>query len=123
MTTTYGTLSTIPGFPVDVRLVRRGAQSPAESGQVARRQFRSSASRQSSKLETRVWRLTFGPEDLPALLATFDAALGQARAVSWTPPPPDDGAAIPVRFVDGTLRVRKGPGVLYEADVELEEVG
>lgn len=123
MTTTYGTLSSIAGFPVEVALVRRGASSDSSTGQVARRQLRSSASRQSSKLETRVWRLTFGPEDFPTLLASFNAAKGGALPLTWTPPPPyDAGGAIPVRFVDDSLRVQKGPGVVYSCECELEEV-
>lgn len=122
MTTTYGTLSTIPVFPVSVTLVRRGASTPSVDGSVVSRRFRSSASRQSSKFETRMWRITFGPEGEAGLLATFDAARGSALPVLWTPPAPDDGAAIPVRFVDDSLRIRRGPGALFEADVEIEEV-
>lgn len=122
MTTTYGTITTIPLFPVEVRLVRTGGSTPSVDGAVVRRQFRSSASRQSGKLETRVWRLTFGPEGEAGLLASFDAGLGSALPLSWTPPPPDDGAAIPVRFVDDSLRIRRGPGVWFEAECEFEEV-
>lgn len=122
MTTTYGTLSTLAGFPVEVRLVRRGQSSPRASGFVASRTLRANVSRQSNQPQTRVWKLTFGPEGFTALLAAFDAAKGSALPLSWTPPPPDDGAAIPVRFVDDSLRVRQGPGVVYSAECELEEV-
>ena len=123
MTTTYGTLSTIAGEPIEVRLVRRGASSDRETGFVASRTLRANVSRQTGRPETRVWRLTFGPEDFPGLLAKFDAARGAALPLLWTPPTPDDAqGAVPVRFVSGTLRVRKGPGLYYEAECELEEV-
>ena len=118
-----GTITTIAGFPVEVTLARRGAASASDTGQVARRQFRSSASRNSSKYETRTWRLTFGPEAFSTLLASFDAGLGGALPLTWTPPPPDNGAAIEVRFVDNSLRVSRGPGpAIYAAQCELEEV-
>lgn len=116
------TLSTIAVFPVDVTLVSRAAQTESDGGAVVRRRLRSSASRYSGKYETRVWRLTFGPTDEAALLATWDAALGSALPVLWTPPPPDEAAEIEVRFVENSLRIRKGPGAMYEAEVELEEV-
>lgn len=122
MTQTYGTLSTIPIFPVEVRLVRTGGSTPSRDGAVVRRQFRSSASRQTGKLETRVWQLTFGPEGEAGLLAAFDAGKGSALPLDWEPPPPYDGATIPVRFLDDSLRIRRGPGVLFEAECELEEV-
>jgi hypothetical protein len=122
VTTTYGTLSTIAGFPVEVRLSRRAASSPRASGFVASRTLRANVSRQTNQPQTRAWSLTFGPENFTALLAAFDAAKGAALPLSWTPPPPDDGAAIPVRFVQDSLRVQHGPGPLYSAEVELEEV-
>ena len=119
MTTTYGTITTLPAGH-SVRLVRRGASTPAELGQVARRQLRSSVSRQTGRRDTRVWSVTFGPDGLTELLASFDAGRGGALPLTWTPPLPDN-TAIPVRFLDGTLRVSKAPGV-YEAECELEEV-
>lgn len=122
MTTTYGTLSTIAGFPVEVELVRRSAQTAPESGFVARRTLRDNVSRQSGKPETRLWRLTFGPESFSGLLTQWRNAKGGALPLSWTPPPPDDGTAIPVRFLDGSLRVRHGPGNVYSAESMLEEV-
>lgn len=123
MTTTYGTLTAVAGFPVRVELVRRGGSSPAESGFVASRTFRANVSRQTNQPQTRMWRLVFGPEGFASLLATFDAAKGAALPVSWTPPPPySAGGAIPVRFLSGTLRRRMFPGGRSECEVELEEV-
>lgn len=123
MTTTYGTLSVAVGFPCEVELVRYGGSSPADSGFVAARQFRRNVSRQSGKAETRVWRFTVGPLDYTSLLSTFNAAKGGALPVLWTPPPPDDGAAIPVRFLSGgTLKTRHHPGGQAYTEVELEEV-
>jgi hypothetical protein len=113
------TLTTIPIFPVEVELVRRGGSAP---DMVRSRQFRSSAARATGKYETRVWRLTFGPEGLAALLAEFDASLGGVLETTWTPPAPDDAAPITVRFIGDGIDVRYGPGTWYEADVELEEV-
>ena len=121
MTTTYGTLSTIPDFPVEVELVRRGGSTDPALASLRSRQFRSSASRQTGKYETRVWRVRFSVEGLAALLATFDSALG-ALPVTWTPPPPDDSAAIPVRFIGDGINVEYGPGNNYTATAEIEEV-
>ena len=122
MTQTYATLQTIPIFPVEVRLIRRGGSAPVEDAALRSRQFRSSASRQGGKYETRAWRITFGPESLSVLLLAFDSALGSALPMNWVPPPPDDGATIPVRVLEGSFEVRHGPGVYYEADWEIEEV-
>lgn len=122
MTTTYGTLSIAADFPVDVTLVRRGGATPSVDGAVVRRQFRSSASRQTGKLETRVWRLTVGPDGEAALLASFDAARGSALPLSWQPPAPyEAGGTVPVRFVDDSLRIQRGPGAVFRASFELEE--
>jgi hypothetical protein len=122
VTTTYGTLSAVAGFPVDVRLVRRAVSTPAASGFVTARTLRANVSRQSNQPQTRVWRLTFGPV-IDTLLTAWRAAKGAALPLTWTPPAPDDSAPIPVRFVADTLRVSYGPvpGIAY-AEVELEEV-
>lgn len=123
MTTTYGTLSVLAVFPVTVDLVRRGASSERVRGNVKSRTLRENVSRQTGKPETRVWRLTFGPESESSLLASFDAAKAAALPLSWTPPPPDDsGGAIPVRFVEDSLVIRRGPGPVYSSEVMLEEV-
>lgn len=123
MTLTYGTLSNVAGFPVAVRLDRRGESSDRAAGFVASRTLRENVSRQTDRPENRIWHLTFGPDGRAALLTAWAAAKGGALPLSWTPPPPDDGAAIPVRFVSGTLRMVQGPGPeLFEAEVELEEV-
>ena len=122
MTTTYGTLSGVAPFPVEVALVRRGAASPRETGFVATRTLRANVSRQSNQPQTRAWRLTFGPTGWTSLLAAFDAGLGAALPLSWTPPPPDDAAPIPVRFVSGTLKRSMRPGGHSFSEVEIEEV-
>jgi hypothetical protein len=122
VTVTYGTLSFVPGFPVEVEVVRAGISTEPESGFVATRTLRANVSRQSNQPQTRTWRVQLGPDGLAQLRSERAAAKGGALPLSWTPPPPDDGAAIPVRFLDGTLRVRREPGALFRAEVELEEV-
>lgn len=135
MVATYGTLATLAGFPMEVTIDRRGASTPAETGFITARTFRKnvaaatwsnsggvSTRATAGQPQTRTWRLLFGPTDFSALLASFDAAMGAALPLLWTPPPPDDaGGAIPVRFVSGTLRVRRGPGPVYQAEAEIEE--
>lgn len=122
MTTTYGTLSVIATFPVRVALAKRSLSVDPEGGAVQRRTLRSSVSRQTNKLETRTWTLELGPDDLTALLTAFTNAKGSALPLSWTPPPPDDGSAVPVRFRDDSLKVRRLPGGQYQATVAVTEV-
>ncbi|MEK9736616.1 MAG: hypothetical protein VW239_04770 [Candidatus Nanopelagicales bacterium] len=123
MTTTYGTLSSVAGFPVRVELIRRGGSSPAESGFAASRPVGAEFWRPPGLPQAGEWRLSFGPDGFTALLASFDAAKGAALPLAWTPPPPyDGGGAIPVRFLSGTLRRRMYPGGRSECEVELEEV-
>jgi hypothetical protein len=123
VTTTYGTLSVVCGFPAEAELVRRCGSSPADSGFVASRQFNSSVSRQSGRAEVKVWRVRFPTltnEDLVSLLTAFEDAQGDALPISWTPPVPHN-TAHPVRFLTGSLRVRRFSGSRSEAEVELEE--
>jgi len=121
VTTTYGTLSGVIGFPVEVELVRDMRSTDSETGMVAFRNVRENVSRQSGQPQTRVWRVVFGPDGLSSLLAAFDAAKGDALPLEWTPPAPDN-SAIPVRFMEGTLRVQKRGGSQFRAEVMLEEV-
>lgn len=131
MTTTYGTLSIPVPFGATVDYHRRGAVSPASGGFVAARQLRSSVSRQGNVARTRTWDVTFRDVDSTerdAVLAAQAAALGGALPISWTPPPPDDSAAIPVRFVDdadgmSTVFVSHGScAQLFDVRCRLEEV-
>ena len=124
MTTTYGSLTAIYGFPEEVRLVRRGLSTPSESGFVTSRTLRQNVSRQTGQPQTRVWRVTFGPDGAASVLTPFDSARGAALPILWTPPPPDDGGGqIPVRFLSGTLRELRGPSPhVRRMTVELEEV-
>ena len=123
MTTTYGTLSVVAGFPVRVEVLRRGVSTDREGGFVVSRTLRANVSRQSGQPQTRTWRIQLGPDGLTALRTARASAKGGALPLSWTPPAPDDSAgAVPVRFVDGTLRVRMGSAGMFESEVELEEV-
>lgn len=121
MTTTYGTLSGVIGFPVEVELVRSIKATEPETGMVASRNVRENVSRQSGQPQTRVWRVVFGPDGFTSLLAAFDAAKGDALPLEWTPPAPDN-VALPVRFMEGSLRVQKRSGGQFRAEVMLEEV-
>jgi len=123
VTTTYGTLSIVYGLQAEVELVRRCGSSPADTGFVASRQFNSSVSRQSNRAEVKVWRVLFKDmtnEDLVALFTARDAAKGDALPILWTPPPPHN-TATPVRFAEGSLRVRRFSGSRSEAEVLFEE--
>lgn len=121
MTTTYGTLSGVIGFPVEVELVRDVRATDRETGLVAFRNMRENVSRQSGQPQTRVWRVVFGPDGLQSLLDAFDAGKGAALPLTWTPPAPDN-SAIPVRFLGDVLRVEKRSGGQFRAEVMLEEV-
>ncbi len=121
MTTTYGTLSGVIGFPVEVELVRDVRSTPAESGFVAFRNMRENVSRQSGQPQARVWSVVFGPDGFSSLLAAFEAAKGSALPLEWTPPAPDN-SAVPVRFLEDSLRVEKRSGGQFRASVMLEEV-
>lgn len=121
MTTTYGTLGGVIGFPVDVELVRDFRSTDPATGFVAARNVRENVSRQSGQPQARVWRVVFGPDGFSSLLAAFDAAKGDALPLEWTPPAPDN-TALPVRFQEGTLRVQKRSGGQFRAEVMLEEV-
>lgn len=127
MTTTYGTIGPlVVAWGSRGTSFRRAGASPAASGQVARRQFQSSASRQSSRSEVRSWELDIvdmGATERADLLADFDAGCGQALPMLWTPPAPHDaGGDIPVRFVDPELTFVEGPPGRWRARVKLEEV-
>lgn len=131
MTTTYGTLSIPVPFGAQVEYHRRGASTPASGGFVAARQLRSSVSRQGNLARTRTWDVTFRDVDSTerdAVLNAEAAALGGALPILWTPPPPDDAAAIPVRFLsdeDGasTIYVEHGScAQLFDVRCQLEEV-
>lgn len=125
MTQTYGSLSVIFGFPAECTLVRRGASSPASTGFVGSRQFQSSVSRQSGEAAVRTWRLAFkalSSTERDSLLSTFNAAMAGALPILITPPPPDDGSQVPVRFPDAiTIEYDRSANV-YRASVECEEV-
>ena len=126
MTTTYGTLALAPGFPTRVTVLRRGASTPAASGMVASRQLRTAVSRQGGQAATRTWEVEFkdmGTADRDALLAAFDAGMGGALPILFTPPPPDEAAQVPVRFADDDLVIEYGRSALHHgARVVLEEV-
>lgn len=131
MTTTFGTLSIPVPFGGTVDYHRRGAVSPAAGGFVAARQLRSSVSRQGNLARTRTWDVTFRDVDSTerdAVLTAHASGLGGALPISWTPPPPDDGAAIPVRFIDdedgsATVTVEHGScAQLFDVRCRLEEV-
>ena len=124
MVATYGSLS-LAYKALGTSVSRRSVSTPAASGQVVSRQTRSSASRRTGKEETRSWTVRFGPmgqADFDLLLAAQASALGSTLPILWEPPPPDNGASIPVRFASGDLVSRKTSGQMYEADVEFEEV-
>lgn len=125
MTTTYGTLSITPGFPAGCEIVRRGASSPASSGFVVSRQFQTAVSRNSGEAKTRTWTLNFktmSSVERDSLLASFDSALAGALPILVTPPPPDDGSAIPVRMTDAITIEYDRSAQVYRARVDVEEV-
>ena len=131
MTATFGTLSIPVPFGAQVDYHRRGAASPASGGFVAARQLRSSVSRQGNLARTRTWEVTFRDVDSTerdAVLNAQASGLGGALPISWTPPPPDDAAAIPVRFIDdaegaSTIFVDHGScAQLFTVRCQLEEV-
>lgn len=131
MTATFGTLAIPVPFGVQVDYHRRGASSPASGGFVAARQLRSSVSRQGNLARTRTWDVLFKDVDSTerdAVLAAQASGLGGALPISWTPPPPDDAAAIPVRFTsdeDGSASVSVEHGScaqLFDVRCQLEEV-
>lgn len=131
MTATFGTLTIPVPFGGTVDYHRRGSVSPASGGFVAARQLRSSVSRQGLLARTRTWEVLFRDVDSTerdAVLNAQGAALGGALPISWTPPPPDDGAAIPVRFVSdeegvSTIAVEHGScAQLFNVRCVLEEV-
>lgn len=130
MTATFGALSIPVPFGATVEYHRRGALSPASGGFVAARQLRSSVSRQGNLARTRTWDVEFRDVDSTerdAVLTAQGAALGGALPISWTPPPPDDAAAIPVRFIDdedgvSTISVEHGScAQLFDVRCRLEE--
>jgi hypothetical protein len=125
VTATVATLTALAGFPVEVEVIRRGASTPASGGFVTGRQLRSSVSRESMRAETRRWTVQFKNLSLAekdAVLAARRTALGGVHPVAWEPPPPDDGATIPVRFLGDVLTVQFQRSThCYTITAELEE--
>lgn len=126
-TITYGSLTIPPAFPVRGESIRVGISSPAASGVVQSRQLSQSVSENTGQARIRRWGVVF-PEvsaaEKDAILAAHEDAMGDALPILWEPPPPYDGAQIPVRFVtDGKLTVEyKGSAKVFSIECELEEV-
>lgn len=124
MTQTYGSLTLVKGFPTEVSVVRRGVSTPAASGFVAARQLHSSVSRQGGQAAVRTWTVEFkqmGTTDRDALLTAFRNALAGALPIDFTPPPPDDGATVPVRMTDEIVIEYDRSARAFRARITLEE--
>lgn len=118
------TLTVAPYFPVAVQEMRRAVSTPQDTGQVVRRQVQSSVSRNSNRASLRQWQVTWGPitvAEKTSILSVFDAAMGRAFQITWTPPGLSAGA-IPVRFMSDALDIRHIQGKLYSISAALEEV-
>lgn len=131
MTLTYCELEQVLPFPVQQRVVRRSASTPAASGQVARRRLQSSHSRHTSRPEIRRWRLSYqlrrrlstgesGMTEYEAVVEAFKQAGGVALPVLFQPP--GEAQQIPVRFVSNTIRFQHRTAGLVGCEFEVEEV-
>lgn len=123
MTDTVATLTTAPWFDVVTTHRRRAVATPASTGHLVRRQVQSSTSRNSSEIEIRVWGVEWKvttPTEKAHILSCFNAAIGRAFPISWTPP--GVSVALAVKFVDDILDIEHIGGQTYRIRTTLEEV-